>query len=84
MLTVDTLQVKNSRRLPIEADVRSVNVGINYEWFNTDYRYNPRRGNEFVINVSAGTKKRSIRTVPLLSSGMPLIPVSILIACMIR
>lgn len=57
LLTVDTLQVKNSRRLPTEADVRSVNIGINYEWFNTDYRYNPRRGNEIMINASAGTKK---------------------------
>lgn len=57
LLTVDTLLVKNSRRLPTEADVRSVNIGINYEWFNTDYRYNPRRGNEIMINASAGTKK---------------------------
>jgi outer membrane protein assembly factor BamA len=56
LLTVDTSSIKFSRRLPVEADVRSVNIGINYEWFNTDYRYNPRRGNEFVINASAGTK----------------------------
>jgi outer membrane protein assembly factor BamA len=57
LLTVDTFTVKNLRVLPPEADVRSVNIGINYEWFNTDYRLNPRRGNEFVINTSAGTKK---------------------------
>ncbi len=57
LLTVDTFLVKNTRRLPVEADVRSVNIGINYEWFNTDYRFNPRRGNEIVINTSAGTKK---------------------------
>ncbi len=57
LLTVDTFQIKNTRRLPVEADVRSVNFGINYEWFNTDYRFNPRRGNEITINASAGTKK---------------------------
>jgi outer membrane protein assembly factor BamA len=57
LLTVDTFLIKNTRRLPVEADVRSVNFGINYEWFNTDYRFNPRRGNEITINVSAGTKK---------------------------
>lgn len=57
LLTVDTFTVKNTRRLPAEADIRSVNVGINYEWFNTDYRFNPRRGNEIVINAAAGTKK---------------------------
>lgn len=57
LLTVDTFLIKNTRRLPVEADVRSVNFGINYEWFNTDYRFNPRRGNEITINASAGTKK---------------------------
>lgn len=56
LLVVDTLAVKFTRQLPAEADLRSVNLGINYEWFNTDYRYNPRRGNEITINTSAGTK----------------------------
>jgi len=56
LLVVDTQTVKFSRQLPAEADVRSVNLGINYEWFNTDYRLNPRRGNELFINTSAGTK----------------------------
>lgn len=57
LLTVDTIQVKNLRQLPQEADVSAVNLGVNYEWFNTDYRYNPRKGNELLISVSAGTKK---------------------------
>jgi outer membrane protein assembly factor BamA len=57
LLSVDTVRVKNTHELPTEADIRSVNIGINYEWFNTDYRFNPRRGNEIVINTSAGTKK---------------------------
>ncbi|MDF2187203.1 BamA/TamA family outer membrane protein [Paraflavitalea sp. CAU 1676] len=73
LLTVDTFQVKNSRKLPTEADVRSVNIGVNYEWFNTDYRYNPRRGNEFLINLSAGTKKinKNSSIVKLRDEGAP-------------
>lgn len=57
LLTVDTLSVKNTRRLPQEADLRSTNVGINLEWFNTDYRFNPRTGNDVNLNASVGTKK---------------------------
>ena len=56
LLTVDTFSVKNSRKLPPEADVSSVNLGVNYEWLTTDYRFNPRRGNEFSMTASAGTK----------------------------
>jgi outer membrane protein assembly factor BamA len=56
LLTVDTFSVKNSRKLPPEADVSSVNLGVNYEWLTTDYRFNPRRGNEFSMMASAGTK----------------------------
>jgi hypothetical protein len=57
VLTVDTIALKFTRRLPQEADIRSVNLGINYELFATDYRFNPRKGNEFQISLSAGTKK---------------------------
>lgn len=56
LLTVDTFTVKSSRRLPVEADVSSVNIGVSYEWLTTDYRFNPRKGNELVISASAGTK----------------------------
>lgn len=56
LLTVDTNAVKNGKRLPNEADVSSVSIGVNYEWFTTDYRFNPRKGNEFFISASAGTR----------------------------
>jgi outer membrane protein assembly factor BamA len=56
LLTVDTISIKNSRRLPDEADVSSVSIGVNYEIFTTDYRFNPRKGNEFFISASAGTR----------------------------
>ena len=57
LLTVDTFSVKSSKRLPQEADLRSVNLGINLEWFNTDYRLNPRKGTDLLITAAAGTKK---------------------------
>jgi outer membrane translocation and assembly module TamA len=57
VLTVDTLYIKNFRTLPEQADIRSVNLGINYEWVNTDYKFNPRKGNEWQLSVAAGSKK---------------------------
>lgn len=57
LLTVDTLQVKSTRRLPQQADISSVNLGISYEWINTDYRLNPRKGNEFSLVAAVGTRK---------------------------
>ncbi|MFL5788719.1 MAG: BamA/TamA family outer membrane protein, partial [Flavisolibacter sp.] len=42
--------------LPPQADVSSLNLGIGYNFLNTDYRYNPRKGNELSFIASAGTK----------------------------
>ncbi len=44
-------------RLPDEADVSSVSVGVDYEYNNTNYRFNPTKGNEFRIITAVGTKK---------------------------
>ncbi len=44
-------------RLPDEADVSAINVGVDYEYNNTNYRMNPTKGNEFRIITSVGTKK---------------------------
>jgi outer membrane protein assembly factor BamA len=46
-----------NRRLGNEADVSSVNVGVDYEFNNTNYRFNPRKGNELRLITSVGTKK---------------------------
>ncbi len=56
LLTVDTFRVKNLRQLPQEADVSSVNFGVSYQFFNTDYRFNPRRGNELDLEATTGTR----------------------------
>lgn len=57
VLQVDTLQIKASHRLPDVADVSSVSIGVDYDIANTDYRFNPRSGNEFTISALAGNKK---------------------------
>ena len=46
-----------TRRLPDIADVGYKNIGIQYDLNKTDYRLNPRKGIEFSLNTSAGTKK---------------------------
>ena len=51
--------VIQTRRLPIVADVNSINLGVDYDFNNTDYRLNPRKGNEIRIITSIGTKKIS-------------------------
>ena len=52
----DTNNIKLQRRLPENIDVKSVNAGITYEYRKTDYRFNPRKGNEFSISTLAGIK----------------------------
>ncbi|HJY21852.1 MAG TPA: BamA/TamA family outer membrane protein, partial [Hanamia sp.] len=54
---VDTNQIIFSKRLPPNIDVSSGNIGIGYHYVNTDYRFNPRKGNELDITASAGIKK---------------------------
>ena len=54
---VDKNFILQYRRLPDEADVSSINVGVDYDFNNTNYRLNPRTGNEMRIITSVGTKK---------------------------
>ena len=53
---VDTIQVIATKKLPPDIDVSAVSIGLDYEWNNTDYRLNPRNGNEWGITGSAGLK----------------------------
>ena len=54
---VDTNLVKLTKTLPVNADVSSANFGVDYELMKTDYRLNPRSGNELKLTLSAGIKK---------------------------
>ena len=53
---VDTNFVRNTKTLPPNIDVTAVNVGLDYELNTTDYRLNPRSGNEFKITTTIGIK----------------------------
>jgi outer membrane protein assembly factor BamA len=54
---VNTAQVLQTRQLPKDADVSSLNLGVSYIFNNTNYRFNPRKGNELSFTTTAGTKK---------------------------
>jgi outer membrane protein assembly factor BamA len=56
VLNVDTNVVKQTNSLPAIADINSTSIGLQYNFYNTDYRFNPRRGNEFSITGSFGNK----------------------------
>jgi hypothetical protein len=53
----DTVRVKQTRRLPQDADVSATNLGLTYSRNTTDYRFNPRSGFEATLTTAAGTKK---------------------------
>ena len=53
---IDTNFIKAQRQLPANIDVSAVNVGLNYEWHATNYRINPRKGNEANIITIVGIK----------------------------
>lgn len=54
---VDTNNILITKKLPPNIDVGSGNFGINYNFVNTNYRLNPRTGNELEITATAGIKK---------------------------
>lgn len=56
---IDTVAIKMRRELPVNIDVKSVNAGISYEFRNTNYIYNPVRGNDLNITALAGIKNIS-------------------------
>ena len=53
---VDTNQVKATKQLPVNIDFNATSLGLDYDWVKTDYRLNPRRGNEIKLTTSGGIK----------------------------
>ncbi len=53
---IDTLRVKSEKRLPSNIDVNSTNLGLTYEWNNTNYKINPKNGNELNLTSMIGIK----------------------------
>lgn len=54
---IDTQWVKQRRQLPDIMDVQAMNVGLEFDWSNTDYRLNPRKGWEAYIITTVGIKR---------------------------
>ena len=53
---VDTNVVKATKKLPPNIDVSAVSFGLDYDWNKTDYRLNPRSGNEIKFTTAVGIK----------------------------
>ncbi len=53
---VDTDFVKTSKQLPPNIDISATNVGLEYEWNNTNYRLNPLKGNVVSVTTLVGLK----------------------------
>jgi len=56
---VDTNQIIYTKTLPQNIDVGSGNLGIGYHFVNTNYRLNPRKGNELDVTATGGIKRTS-------------------------
>jgi outer membrane protein assembly factor BamA len=54
---INAASIIQSRQLPQEGDVSSLNLGVGYEYNSTDYRLNPRKGLQWALTTTAGTKK---------------------------
>ncbi len=53
---IDTNAIKFNKKLPFNIDVKSVNVGIAYEFRNTNYRFNPITGSDVTVTALTGIK----------------------------
>jgi len=54
---VDTFFVQTNKRLPEQIDQRTTSIGGDYEWWNTDYRFNPRKGFDIKLQGMAGIRQ---------------------------
>ncbi|MBM3432365.1 MAG: hypothetical protein FJX92_05090 [Bacteroidetes bacterium] len=54
---INTNRIIQERRLPETVDLTNVNMGLEYEWERTDYRFNPRSGWEARVQATGGTKR---------------------------
>lgn len=53
---IDTAQIRVTKALPSYIDASTTNLGLQYIYNNTDYKFNPRKGNEYNIIVAAGVR----------------------------
>ncbi len=56
LLDIDSTALRSSKLLPDRLDVRYNSMGIEYQFSNLDYKYNPRSGGIARINSQVGIK----------------------------
>lgn len=56
LLDVDTNIIRFNKQLPDIIDLNNLNIGLEYSYTNTNYRFNPRSGTEFTFSTTAGKK----------------------------
>jgi outer membrane protein assembly factor BamA len=54
---IDTLQIRQSGQLPVNADYRLSQAGFQWKWITTDRRMNPTQGWESDCQIAFGQKK---------------------------
>jgi outer membrane protein assembly factor BamA len=54
---VDSNKIKAERKLPENQDVQIAGIGFNANWNNTDYLYNPQKGNELILQIFGAGRK---------------------------
>lgn len=57
VVNIDTALVIATKQLPPVIDATSVSLALQYEFNNTNYRFNPRSGNELQLVTSFGSKR---------------------------
>jgi outer membrane protein assembly factor BamA len=57
LLDVDTNSIKATKQLPNIIDASVTSIAFEYELANTNYRYNPSKGNEIKLSFAGGNKK---------------------------
>ena len=54
---IDTFAIKRNNRLPEQIDQITSSIGVDYEWWNSDYRFNPRKGLDIKLQAMAGERR---------------------------
>lgn len=57
LLDVDTNTIKTTKQLPTIIDASITSIALEYELANTNYRFNPSKGNEIKLSFAGGNKK---------------------------
>lgn len=56
LIDVDTAAVVLNKKLPVQMDMSTFNLGVDYDRYTTNYRRNPRKGWELYGSAAAGIR----------------------------